>query len=166
MDNEQKHTLAKALAKAKAQGVSKEVLRDVITETGIGVIRGARRLSTDTNLTQFEAVLDEVYGSATPFEERTRDLGDRIARQANFYPYDDNHFTTINAAAEPASTTMRTKAYYRVNWPSTGAQDTATARQFAQGIIDACDWVDRCEADDKNKPKAFTGKGKHGENLW
>lgn len=153
MDEQQKYSLKTILVKAKAQGVSKELLREVMLETGIGVIKGARNQRIDYNLDSIGKVLDEVFTPSTPSEERTHDLGDRIARQANFYPYDDNKFTTINAAAEPASATMRTKAYYRVNWPSTGAQDTATARRFAQGILDACDWVDRCEEEDTNSRK-------------
>jgi hypothetical protein len=66
-------------------------------------------------------------------------------KAAKVFPFEENNFTHITATAEPASEALSEKARYQINWPSIGAQDTKTTREFALALIAACEWVDAQE---------------------
>ncbi len=72
---------------------------------------------------------------------------------AKVYPFEDR-FTSISAYAEPARGPHAwCGEQYCVNWPSIGVSSTAITRQFAAGLIAACDWVDAKQAEHAAKTK-------------
>lgn len=70
---------------------------------------------------------------------------------ASVYPFDGDKFTYISAYARPYKNEYD-EAHYEVLWPSIGAASTELTRQFAAGLIAACDWVDAKQAEHAAKP--------------
>lgn len=69
-----------------------------------------------------------------------------------FYPFDARHSGIHAYVVPPFLCEKRNDLAYQVSWPSIGSVDVADARQFAEAIIKACDWLDAEKEADNARP--------------